>query len=115
MDFELFGALGVGLRSSARNKKYLESLIDKNADPLIRKNIYSLIAQQIQTSMMAEVKENFAFKILDPPKAPDMKIRPSIRKNVMLAFFISLFAGIFIAFIVEYWGNIKRRETREKM
>lgn len=98
-------------RVAETNKRYLESLIDKNSDPFIRQKIYSLIAQQIETSMMAEVKENFAFKILDPPKVPDRKIKPKIKKNIIFSFAISLFAGVFIAFLKEYiekMKNVKR-------
>lgn len=94
-------------RVAETNKKYLESLIDKNTDPLIRQKIYSLIAQQIETSMMAEVKENFAFKIIDPPKVPDKKIKPKRRMNIILSFVISLFAGVFIAFFREYVEKAK--------
>ena len=98
-------------RTAETNREYLESLIDKNTDPLIRNKIYSLIAQQIETSMMADVKQNFAFRILDPPKVPDMHIKPKILKNIMLSFFLSLTVGIFAAFFVEYIENIKRHKT----
>ena len=94
-------------RVAETNKRYLESLIDKNSDPFIRQRIYALIAHQIETSMMAEVKENFAFKIIDPPRVPDMKIKPKIRMNIMLSFIVSLFLGIFIAFLREYIGKVK--------
>jgi LPS O-antigen subunit length determinant protein (WzzB/FepE family) len=87
------------------NKKYLESQIDKTADPFIKTKIYSLIAQQIETAMMAEVKENFAFKILDPPRTPDVKIKPKRTQMTIIAFVVSLFLGIFIAFGREYWKN----------
>lgn len=97
-------------RVAESNRKYLESLIEKNSDPLIRQKIYSLVAQQIETSMMAEVKENFAFKVIDPPKAPDRKIKPKIKKTILLSFVVSLLAGIFIALFVEYIGKTKWRE-----
>jgi len=101
---------GEAKRVAETNKRYLESLIDKNSDPLIRQKIYSLIAQQIEISMMAEVKENFAFKIIDPPKVPDRKInKPKIRMNIMLSFVIALFLGIFIAFFLEYIEKVKRK------
>ena len=48
--------------------------------------------------MMAEVKENFAFKVLDPPRVPDQRIKPQRRRMVMRAFVASLFVGIFMAF-----------------
>ncbi len=97
-------------RVAETNKAYLESLIDKNTDPLIGQKIYYLIARQIETAMMAEVKENFAFKILDPPKVPDRKIRPKVRQNIMLAFVTSLFGAVFLAFFIEYFQRQKERE-----
>jgi len=103
---------GEAKRVAETNRKYLELLIDRNADPLIRQKIYSLVAQQIETSMMAEVKENFAFKILDPPRASPDRIKPTRKKNVLLAFVISLFAGVFIAFAREYYENTKKRVNR---
>ena len=84
------------------NMKYLEQQIDRTADPFIKQNIYALIAQQIETSMLAEVKENFAFKIIDPPKEPDQKIKPKRASMVMLSFVVSLFLGIFALFFKEY-------------
>jgi uncharacterized protein involved in exopolysaccharide biosynthesis len=94
-------------RVADTNKKYLESLIDKNSDPLIKQKIYAMIARQIEISMMAEVKENFAFKILDPPRIPDMKIRPRITMNIMLSFIMSLIGGICLAFIMEHIKSTK--------
>ncbi|MBU1209570.1 MAG: hypothetical protein KKH04_22065 [Proteobacteria bacterium] len=84
------------------NMKYLEQQVDKTADPFIKQKIYTLIAQQIETSMLAEVKENFAFKMIDPPKEPDQKIKPNRASMVMLSFVVSLFLGIFALFFREY-------------
>ena len=89
-------------RVAETNKKYLESQLDKTADPFIKTKVYSLIAQQIETSMMAEVKENFAFKIIDPPRVPDRKISPRRTQMALIAFTVSLFLGIFVAFGKEY-------------
>ena len=98
-------------RVADTNKQYLESQIDKTADPFIRTKIYTLIAQQIETAMMAEVKENFAFKVLDPPRAPDERISPRRALMTVIAFLVSLFLGIFVAFGNEYWIN-HREELR---
>lgn len=91
------------------NRKYLEEALSSTADPFIKSNIYNLIAQQIQQGMLAEAKENFAFKILDPPKVPDKKIKPKRRLMVMVAFVTSAFVGIFLAFFLEYIQNVKGR------
>ncbi|MDH4268462.1 MAG: Wzz/FepE/Etk N-terminal domain-containing protein, partial [Deltaproteobacteria bacterium] len=81
-------------RVAGINMKYLEQQVDKTADPFIKQKLYALIAQQIETSMLAEVKENFAFKIIEPPKEPDQKIKPKRALMVMLSFVVSLLAGI---------------------
>ena len=89
------------------NMKYLEEQVDKNPDPFIKQKIYALIAQQIETSMMAEVKENFAFKVIDPPKAPDRKVKPQRALMIILSFVVSLFIGILAVFSREYFKRIK--------
>jgi uncharacterized protein involved in exopolysaccharide biosynthesis len=96
-------------RVADTNKKYLESQIDKTFDPFIRTKIYTMIAQQIETSMMAEVKENFAFKVIDPARVPDRAIKPKKRQMVMVSFVVSLLLGIFIAFLKEYIDNFKMK------
>jgi uncharacterized protein involved in exopolysaccharide biosynthesis len=93
---------GEAKRVSTINQKYLETQLIENADPFIKQKIYMLIAQQIETVTMAEIKENFAFKIIDPPKAPDRKIKPKRAQMVMLSFVVALFIGIFVAFLLEY-------------
>ena len=92
-------------RVADANRKHLEAQIEKTTDPFIRQKIYALIAQQIENAMMAEVKENFAFKMIDPPRIPDQRIKPKRRQMVMIAFVISLFLGIFMAFVKEYCQN----------
>ncbi|MBM2839369.1 MAG: putative rane protein [Deltaproteobacteria bacterium] len=59
--------------------------------------------------MMSEVKENFAFKVIDPPKVPDKKIKPKRSQMVMLSLVTSLFAGIFIAFFLEYIAKLRNQ------
>ena len=89
-------------RVAAINKKYLEEQLLQTADPFIKQKIYNMIAQQLETSMMAEVKENFSFKVIDPPKVPDLKIKPKRAQMVMIAFIMALFMGVFVAFFLEY-------------
>mgnify|MGYP001582039364 CR=1 FL=1 len=93
---------GEAKRVARTNRKYLEEQLWATADPLIKQKIYNLIAQQIETSMMSEVKENFAFKVIDPPKAPDKKIKPKRAQMVVISFITALFAAVFMAFFLEY-------------
>jgi uncharacterized protein involved in exopolysaccharide biosynthesis len=101
---------GEAKRVADTNKKYLESQIDKTLDPFIRTKIYSMVAQQIETSMMAEVKENFAFKIIDPPRVPDSASKPKKLQIVIISFVVSLFLGVFIAFLKEYIDKFRMKK-----
>jgi uncharacterized protein involved in exopolysaccharide biosynthesis len=100
-------------RVAETNKNYLVKEVEKTGDPFIKSNIYSLIAQQIQASMMAEAKENFAFKVIDPPKVPDKKAKPKRILMVGVSFVVSIFFGLIVVFSKEYFEKMRER-TEEK-
>lgn len=102
---------GEAKRVADMNKHYLEAQLDKTADPFIKAKLYALIAQQIETSVMAEVKENFSFKVLDPPRVPDKKIKPKRISMILIAFLLSLIAGVFAAFVFDYVRTIRERSN----
>jgi len=104
------------IRVATINKKYLEEQLSQTTDPLIQQKLYSMIAQQIETSMMAAVKENFAFKIIDPPLVPDQKLKPKRAQMVVLSFVVFLFLAVFVVFILEYLekNNIHIQFLRKK-
>jgi len=96
-------------RVADTNRRYLESQVDKVSDPYVKAKIYGLIAQQIETSMLAEAKENFAFKVLDPPKVPDKRVKPKRTQMVLISFVVALFASVFMAFFKEYVEKVRTK------
>lgn len=94
---------GEAKRVAEANRKHLETQIVNTGDPLVRQKMYSLIAQQIETVMMAEAKENFAFKVIDPPRVPVERVKPKRTRMVVIAFIVSLFLGVFLAFVREHY------------
>jgi uncharacterized protein involved in exopolysaccharide biosynthesis len=74
-------------RIAITNREYLEKQLQETNDNLVQQKIYNLIAEKIETMMMAEVKEGFAFKVLDPPMTPDKKSKPKRSQMVILAFY----------------------------
>jgi hypothetical protein len=91
------------------NRKYLEEELGKTGDPFIKQKIYNMIAQQVETTMMAEVKENFSFKVIDPPRVPDKKIKPKRANMVLISLVVALFLGIFLTFFLEYIQKTKEK------
>jgi len=103
---------GEAKRVATINRKYLEEQLLQTADPYIQQKIYNMIAQQIETSMMAEVKENFSFKILERPKAPDKKIWPKRSLIILISLLLSmLISGFFVAFMA-YLGSLKTKNDQ---
>lgn len=97
-------------RVAETNKKYLEEQLVKVADPFIKAKIYTLIAQQIEIIMMSEVKENFAFKVLDYPLVPDKRVSPKRTQMVVIAFVSALILAIFVVFIKEYISSARAKK-----
>ncbi|MCL4873324.1 hypothetical protein KJ039_04495 [bacterium] len=93
---------GEAKRVAIANKAYLEAQLGKSQDPIIRQKIYNLIAQQMETAMMSEMRESFAFKVVDPPRVPDIKISPDRRRIVQAGFLLSLAGGVVSAFLLEF-------------
>ncbi len=96
-------------RVADTNRKYLEAHIENTSDPFIKAKLYTLIAQHIETSAMAEAKENFAFKVLDPPRVPDRRVSPKRMLMIAIACAVSLFVGVFAAFGKEYAEKVRRK------
>jgi hypothetical protein len=56
----------------------LEEEARSTPDPMLRAELYDLVAKQVQRKKMAEVEADFAFRVLDPPAASDRPYRPAV-------------------------------------
>jgi len=82
---------------------------------LTQGKLYELLTQQYEIAKIDETKEDIAFQVIDKAIPPEKRIKPKRRLNVMLAGVVSLFAGIFLVFFLEYLGNLKKlKEETEK-
>jgi len=96
---------------SNERRNALEKQYAQTDDPHLRNQIRYLINEQDLISRMAEVKENFAFKIIDPPRSLPEKVKPKRVQMIALSFVVSLLMGIFLSFFLEY---IERARTNRE-
>ena len=68
--------------------------------------MFGLIEEQTKNIMLANVREEYAFKVIDPAVSPEMKIKP-MRKNILIIGFI---VGIFIGFLSVLLRNYYDKE-----
>ena len=75
---------------------FLEGKVKENSLAEINVAIFELIQNQLQTVMLSEISEEYAFRIIDPPATPLLKIYPS---RALICVVLTLFGAVFAAFI----------------
>lgn len=81
-------------------QKAIEYLTDANNNTKvqsIKDAISKLLEDQMQTLMLTASNQNYIYKVIDLPVAPEEKIKPS---RVIICLFGTIFGGIFSIFIV---------------
>lgn len=78
---------------ATRSIEYLEKELAKTNVVELRQAIYRLIESQINSTVLANVREEFAFRIIDQAVAPDakFKVRP---KRLYIVLFGAFFGGV---------------------
>lgn len=76
----------------------------------IQKSISNVIEGHTQTKTLANVRQQYAFKVIDPAVVPENRISPNRRLITMLGFVIGAMIGIFYAIFRDF---IQIREKLE--
>jgi uncharacterized protein involved in exopolysaccharide biosynthesis len=99
------------IEESQRNIAYLEAQTEHTTDMELKRVTYNLIENETKTLMLANGRPEYAFRIVDPAVAPE--IRSSPRRTLMLTIGIAsgLFLGAVIALTRDY---VLRRERQER-
>jgi hypothetical protein len=80
-------------------------------DTLLAREIYDLIAAQIQRQQLAEIEADFAFAVLQPPVAPDLPVWPRTLVNVLGAGFAALTLISIAILLLEAWRETRRSKS----
>ncbi len=91
------------LERATTNKKFIQEQIGKTVDALTRDRLYSLYGQEVEREMMARNREQFGFRVIDSPRVPDRKSKPS---RGFAALMSTLFAGF--AFSIYFIARDRR-------
>ncbi len=73
--------------------------------------VTSLLTQEYETAKIEESKETLVFQVVDFGRIPVTKAAPNRRLIVAIAFSVSLFLMVCLAFFVEYIQQLKAREN----
>ncbi|MDS1869996.1 Wzz/FepE/Etk N-terminal domain-containing protein [Vibrio vulnificus] len=85
------------IAETSQNLAYLNTQLQKTAVADMQSTFYKLIEEQTKSLMLAEVQEEFVFKIVDPAVVPELKFGP---KRAVICALITIFGFIFSMAIV---------------
>ncbi len=77
------------LQRANRNKQFIAEQIGKTVDPLTRDRLYALYGQEVEREMLARNREQFGFRVVDTPRAPDRKSGPKRARTAVLVTVLS--------------------------
>lgn len=92
---------------------FLNEELRKTSSVEVQKAIYSLIESQVKAAMMANVRDEYSFKLIDPPAVPDLddEVKPNKVLIVLSSFVLSLLCSVFFAFLRDYVKKQKMRNA----
>ena len=96
----------IDLASADNAISYLTEQLQLTNINEIRNVLSNVIEDQIQTKMLANITEEYIFRVLDPSRIPDRKFSPRRSAIVMISLAISFSSVIFVSFILFIQGRL---------
>lgn len=94
--------------------EYLNKEVEKTSVAGLQQAIYGLIEDQINTIMLANVRDEYSFKVIDPAHTPDEDdfVKPWRAAIIAVGFFLGVFFGLFLAFFRTFLASVSS-QTKE--
>ncbi|NET61469.1 MAG: hypothetical protein F6K47_36710 [Symploca sp. SIO2E6] len=110
---EIVEALNAHLREQAQaeaqaNLEFLNTQLKQTSIIEIREALYGLIESQTKNAMLANAKEDYAFKVIDPAVTPEVRSKPKRSLIVIASGLLGGFFGIFLCFALHLVDTAKR-------
>ena len=90
-----------------QSTKYLQQQLGRTGSIEIQQSIYRLIESNTKTIALANAREDYAFRIIDPAVTPERRVRP--KRLLILA--VGTVLGVFTAV---GWVLLRRAVERER-
>ncbi|MGR5094944.1 Wzz/FepE/Etk N-terminal domain-containing protein [Vibrio maritimus] len=87
------------IAESSQNLEYLTKQLNKTSVAEMRSAFYQIVEEQTKSLMLAEVQEEFIFKVLDPAVVPELKSGPKRALISILGTIFGVMLGVAIVVI----------------
>lgn len=85
----------------------LSDLVSQSSKLTLKRVMLSLVEELTKKVMVANVRDEYAFKIIDPAVVPEKKYKPSKTNIVIISFLSGVFLGLFLILSIGYIKNLK--------
>lgn len=96
------------IKQSQTNLAYLNDQLTKTSVVELQKAIYSLIEAEIKKVMIANGSDEFAFRVVDPPRIAEERSSPKRGLIVAVALFLGFMLGVVLALSLPARNNSHR-------
>ncbi|EJC6763389.1 LPS O-antigen length regulator [Vibrio parahaemolyticus] len=87
------------IAETSQNLAYLNTQLQKTAVADMQSTFYKLIEEQTKSLMLAEVQEEFVFKVVDPAVVPELKYGPKRALICVLGTLLGAMLGVAIVLV----------------
>lgn len=98
------------IAETSQNLAYLNTQLQKTAVADMQSTFYKLIEEQTKSLMLAEVQEEFVFKVVDPAVVPELKDGP---KRALICVLGALLGGMLGVAIVLVRFTFRKEDTED--
>ncbi|EKE85202.1 Wzz/FepE/Etk N-terminal domain-containing protein [Idiomarina xiamenensis] len=95
------------IAEATKNLEYLNNQLDKTSVAEMQSTFYKLIEEQTKNLMLAEVQDEFVFKVVDPAVVPELKNKP----NRALICVLGTFLGGIVSCVMVILISVFRKES----
>ncbi len=88
------------ISEASQNLDYLNAQLTNTSVAEMQSTFYSLIEEQTKSLMLAEVQEEFVFKMVDPAVLPELKSSPNRALICIVGTFLGMSLGILIVLVL---------------
>ena len=89
----------LAIKEAEKSIAYLKEQLLKTSVVEMQQAIYQVMEAQTKKIMLASVRDQYAFKVIDPAVVPEKKIKPNRKLMSVIGFILGLMVSIFAAFL----------------
>jgi len=101
----------IAIIEAKNNIEYLKNELKQTSIVEMRQSIFRLIEAQTKNIMLANVRDEYVFKVIDPAVIPEDKIKPKKKLMAILGTLVGFMIGVFLAFFIAF---IKKQKELAK-